>query len=338
MNVPAGSTDPLRIDLPFATITGPTYEVTLRLLTDTASGAHSFGSGGQWAHSLELLDTIAPETRIDGTTSGILATGNTAAMRFSSPDTDVIGFECSLDGSAFRACASPVSYPLLRVGQHSFRVRARDDTGHIDPTPAAWSWQVIAACSDGAATVQAGTVTRLRLPCTTFDGQPLTTFIRRPPALGSLGPIDPATQTVAFTAPVSAGMTSFSYRGPLNQTSRFQVTIRGPIGSGVHAAWHVGRDTTTARRLSVTDVPARATVSVRCARKGCSYHRRWPATAAKHTALNLVAGLAHRRLRPGTVVDVRIAAPYATAEVVRYTIRAHRPPRRTAAQPPRSKK
>jgi hypothetical protein len=88
----------------------------------------------------------------------------------------------------------------------------------------------------------------------------------------------------------------------------------------------------------VTDVPAWATVTVRCLHEGCSYHRRWAATAATHKALNLLGPLAQRRLRPGTVVEVRIAAPYATAKVVRYTIRAHQLPRRTPAQPPRSKK
>jgi hypothetical protein len=57
--------------------------------------------------------------------------------------------------------------------------------------------------------------------------------------------------------------------------------------------------------------------------------------AAAHTALNLLGSLAHRRLRSGTVIEVRVAE---AAKVVRYTIRTHRPPLRTVVQPPRSKK
>jgi RHS repeat-associated protein len=45
-------------------------------------------------------------------------------------------FECSLDGAAFSACASPSSYKGLEEGPHSFRVRAADSSGRQDETPA----------------------------------------------------------------------------------------------------------------------------------------------------------------------------------------------------------
>jgi hypothetical protein len=57
------------------------------------------------------------------------------SFAFTSPDAGA-GFQCSLDGSAFAACASPASYDGLAPGSaHAFRVRAVVG-GTPDPTPA----------------------------------------------------------------------------------------------------------------------------------------------------------------------------------------------------------
>jgi large repetitive protein len=49
-------------------------------------------------------------------------------------------FECSLDGQAFRTCDSPRLYTDLGGGWHTFKVRAIDDAGNADPTPAVRRW------------------------------------------------------------------------------------------------------------------------------------------------------------------------------------------------------
>src|SRR5205823_977866 len=54
-------------------------------------------------------------------------------------------FECALDSAAFAACSSPVSYSGLGDGPHSFRVRARDPAGNLDPTPTERSWTIDSA-------------------------------------------------------------------------------------------------------------------------------------------------------------------------------------------------
>jgi len=51
-------------------------------------------------------------------------------------------FECDLDGSGFRACASPQSYSALAEGSHIFQVRGTDPAGNTDPTPANHTWTV----------------------------------------------------------------------------------------------------------------------------------------------------------------------------------------------------
>ena len=58
----------------------------------------------------------------------------TASFDFTSDQTGA-SFECSLDGAAFAACASPVSYDGLDSGEHTFKVRAVV-AGVPDPTPA----------------------------------------------------------------------------------------------------------------------------------------------------------------------------------------------------------
>ena len=50
--------------------------------------------------------------------------------------------QCSLDGAAFSACTSPKAYTSLADGPHSFEVRATDQAGNVDPTPAARSFTV----------------------------------------------------------------------------------------------------------------------------------------------------------------------------------------------------
>jgi Tol biopolymer transport system component len=60
-------------------------------------------------------------------------------------DADEAGssFECRLDFRRFAACESPKGYGPLRRGRHTFRVRATDPTGEVDPTPAVYTWRVV---------------------------------------------------------------------------------------------------------------------------------------------------------------------------------------------------
>jgi hypothetical protein len=84
------------------------------------------------------VDTQAPDTRI---------------VSASTPDTSA-GFEfasepgarheCSLDGARFEACASPTAFGGLRVGAHTFSVRAIDAAGNEDPSPARHAWTATA--------------------------------------------------------------------------------------------------------------------------------------------------------------------------------------------------
>jgi hypothetical protein len=66
----------------------------------------------------------------------------TPTFRFGS-DESKSTFQCKVDAKPFRACRSPFTTKQLALGPHAFKVRARDDSGKLDPTPASYGFKVI---------------------------------------------------------------------------------------------------------------------------------------------------------------------------------------------------
>jgi hypothetical protein len=64
-----------------------------------------------------------------------------------------LAFECKLDNGAFTPCPSPYPVNGLPVGFHTFEVRARDEAGNLDPSPAAYTWEVKPLCNWAEATI-----------------------------------------------------------------------------------------------------------------------------------------------------------------------------------------
>ena len=133
--------------LPLSYCTSPYTSPTL------PDGTHTFyvtavdGSGNQDpipAYQTFTVDTQPPETTIG---SGPLGNtiSRTASFAFAASEPGP-GFSCSLDGAAFAACVSPASYAGLKLGAHTFSVRATDAAGNVDASPAARAWTVVAPC------------------------------------------------------------------------------------------------------------------------------------------------------------------------------------------------
>ena len=106
------------------------------------------------------------------------------------------------------------------------------------------------------------------------------------------------------------------------------------ITSGVRSAWQAFRGFTRNVRLVVTDIPAGATVEVRCSRKrkpkqsGCGKLKRSSSLVRKdRQRLPLARLFKDRRLRRGTVVEVRITAPQAVGKMLRYRMRSAKVPK-----------
>jgi hypothetical protein len=119
-----------------------------------ANGSHSFdvlaidASGQAGPPATPQTFTIAaplPDTLLD---SGPPASGHSRTASFAFHGTKAgSAFQCSLDGSAFAACASPFSTGKLSAAHHAFAVRAVDAQGNADPTPAASSFRVVLAAA-----------------------------------------------------------------------------------------------------------------------------------------------------------------------------------------------
>jgi ELWxxDGT repeat protein len=86
------------------------------------------------------VDTTAPNTRIASGPSGFVRTRR-ATFSFSSSETSS-SFECKLDAAAWAACSSPKSYTGLSDRAHTFSVRATDQVGNVDASPAKRSFTV----------------------------------------------------------------------------------------------------------------------------------------------------------------------------------------------------
>jgi len=86
------------------------------------------------------VDTVPPAARITDGPNGRTATSS-AAFRLDSSEAGS-SFECSLDGGAYAACASPVNLTGLSEGAHQFRVRATDPAGNTGPGSDSRAWTV----------------------------------------------------------------------------------------------------------------------------------------------------------------------------------------------------
>jgi len=90
--------------------------------------------------TVETFVPDPPETTIVSGPTGTIAT-NSAIFSFESDQPGT--FECRLDSdeaAAWTACESPQLYSDLADGAHSFEVRAVNEAGEPDPTPAAQSF------------------------------------------------------------------------------------------------------------------------------------------------------------------------------------------------------
>ena len=82
-----------------------------------------------------------PETTIDTGPSGTIKT-NRATFTFQGTAGDTAKLLCKLDGEEFSDCTSPKSYTGLSDGSHTFSVKAEDNAGNQDQTPATRAFTV----------------------------------------------------------------------------------------------------------------------------------------------------------------------------------------------------
>jgi hypothetical protein len=60
---------------------------------------------------------------------------------------NAVRVECSLDGDPFGSCASPLTLTVVD-GIYDFAVRAADEAGNVDPSPAMHVWTIDATAPE----------------------------------------------------------------------------------------------------------------------------------------------------------------------------------------------
>jgi hypothetical protein len=104
--------------------------------TDEAGNQHT--DAQSWT-----IDTTPPETTITSN-PGTASPSSDASFGFGSNEPGST-YECGLDGGPWLPCVSVKEYSSLGQGEHSFRVRATDAVGNVDPTPAVHDWVIAEA-------------------------------------------------------------------------------------------------------------------------------------------------------------------------------------------------
>jgi hypothetical protein len=135
---PPGSSFECRLDdVPVGCLTGSFVPAG-----DLSEGPHVLvvratnlaGTTGPWASRGFLVDTTGPETVLV-TPSPTQSASPTPLIAFHSDESSAT-FECSIDGSAYSPCVSPWATGTLAAGPHRVAVRAVDQVGNPDATPA----------------------------------------------------------------------------------------------------------------------------------------------------------------------------------------------------------
>ena len=130
-------------------------------------------------------DVTPPQTTITSGTSGTVPNGEaTFTFRSSEPGST---FQCSLDRAAYTSCASPKAYSGLAKGSHTFKVRAVDAAGNVDPTPSSRAWT---AAGDPTPAVMIADNQNRRILVTDYTGKILWSFD------------NPTGETSAFSGPL----------------------------------------------------------------------------------------------------------------------------------------
>ena len=119
----------------FAGMTDGSHTFEVRA-TDSLGNTDATPASYAWT-----IDATAPDTIITVKPTDP-SSDDTPSFEFTSTEAGST-FECSLDGAAFAACDTPLTYSEgVTDGSHTFEVRATDSLGNTDATPASYTWTI----------------------------------------------------------------------------------------------------------------------------------------------------------------------------------------------------
>jgi parallel beta-helix repeat protein len=155
------------------------------------AGGNSAGGNGE---PVQCFNTICAVDTTIGARPSAQTTSTSAAFTFSSNQSGAT-FECVLDDDSFATCASSIMYDELEPGAHTFAVRAIDVAGNVDPTPAFFSWVIVASPTPSPSVIATIAPTSTPLP-------PTNTNTPIPPTITPLPPTNTNTPIPPTNTPV----------------------------------------------------------------------------------------------------------------------------------------
>lgn len=97
-------------------------------------------TGSSQVCGIDQLYQAPPETGIQNVT----VQGKKATVSFDSPPVPnmTVTFQCKIDSGPYKGCVGPATFKKLKNGKHTVAVRAVDQDGHKDSTPAKQGFKV----------------------------------------------------------------------------------------------------------------------------------------------------------------------------------------------------
>jgi subtilisin family serine protease len=149
-------------------------------------------------------EKTAPDTEIQTQTPAV-TTETTAKFHARRLDADGGTLECSQSATgAFSLCGDELEFIGLAPGEHTLRVRAKNEAGIVDPTPATFTWTVKVEAP--GVVIEEGTNTTAPLPPGTVTKSEEAVIKANPPATPTPPAVPPKT-TPGCTVPKLAGKT-----------------------------------------------------------------------------------------------------------------------------------
>jgi hypothetical protein len=278
-----------------------------------------YGNMGPPATRTFTVDRQGPDTTLlDGPAEGSSSPEGVATFTFASPESGV-AFECRLDGAAFAPCTSPKGLEGIPNGDHTFEVRAVDQAGNQDATPAARSWRVNSLDADSDGTNR---------PADCDDANPaIHPGVTDVPDNGVDEDCDGADRTAAAATGGGGGGGGGSVAGDGGSGAGDGGSGAAPVPVSVSLSfyWVFKGSKTWARTLRLRAMTPGTTVTLTCKGRGCPFKTR-KARPSSEGAVDAKRLLKKRKLSAGAVLTIRVTAPGAVTKVITFKMRRNKLP------------